>query len=340
MGSLPDGRRVQCHVLGGEQLTLHVMELGAGVHRLRDHEGPGGDAGVDVVLGHATLDEYVAVRDYLGAVVGRLANRLGGASFELDGQVWTVPANEGENALHGGPDGFDRRLWTTTEVSGDSVTLALLSPHGDQGFPGALRVQVRYQVFGRTVTIDYRATTDRPTVVNLTNHAYFNLDGEGSGSVDEHTLTVPADTVTAVDDDGLPTGELRPVQGTPLDLRAGAELGWVVRQPDPLVVAADGLDHNFLPIGSGMRRVATLRAGRSGRALEVSSDLPGLQVYTGNSFDGSTVGHSGTPYRRGAGVALETQFFPDSPHHPAFPSVVLEPGDVWRSRTTWHVAVA
>ncbi len=340
MGQLPDGRPVRCHLVGGEQLSLHVMELGGGVHRLVHHEGPDSGGGVDLTLGHATLDEYLDVRDFFGATVGRCANRLRRGRFELSGREWEVPVNDGLNALHGGPDGFDRRLWTTTDVSRDAVTMELLSPDGDQGFPGAVVAQVRYEVVGATVTIDYRATTDATTVVNLTNHAFFNLDGEGSGSVDEHTLTVPADHVTAVDDELLPTGALLPVQGTPLDLRSGARVGTVTNDRDPLVVVADGLDHNFVPVGSGPRPVATLRAGRSGRLLQVSSDLPGLQVYTANSLDGTTVGHSGTPHQRGAGIALETQYFPDSPNHRTFPSVVLEPGQVWRSRTVWSLSSA
>lgn len=333
MGRLPDGRTVHCHRLASDRLSLHVMELGASVHRLQVREG---DDEVDVALGHATLDEYLAERGFMGATVGRYANRLRRGTFELDDRTWTVPADDGDNALHGGPEGFDRRLWETTHLSADAVELELQSPDGDQGFPGALRVRVRYHVEDGRVTITYRATTDRPTVVNLTNHTLFNLDGEDSGTVDQHVLAVPADQVTVVDDELLPTGELLQVEGTPLDLRRGAELGWVVRQPHPLLVRARGLDHNYVPAGSGLRTVARLSSPASGRALEVSSDLPGLQVYTGNLLDGSTVGHSGTLYRQGAGIALETQHFPDAPNQRTFPDVVLEPGSVWESRTMWE----
>ncbi len=319
MGELPDGRAVRCHEIGSDWLSLHVMELGASVHRLVAH-------GVDIALGHATVSEYVSQRDFLGATVGRYANRIRHGTFTLDGHEWRVPANDRGNALHGGPDGFDRRLWTTTGVSANEVTMELVSPDGDQGFPGRLQVEVGYRVEGGQVTLSYCATTDRPTVVNLTNHTFFNLDGEGSGTIDDHVVSVPADRVTVVDASGLPTGELMPVAGTPLDLRAGVEL------------RGRGLDHNYVPEGSGLRPVARLTSPRSGRVLEVSSDLPGLQVYTGNILDGSTVGRSGSTYSQGAGIALETQHFPDAPNQPTFPSTVLRPGTVWESRTVWDLS--
>ena len=332
MGRLPDGRDVTCHVIGTDRISMHVSELGASVHRLCLQDGAGP---TDVALGHATIDERLTARDFMGATVGRYANRLGRGRFTVDGTSWTVPVNNGPNALHGGPDGFDRRVWTISERAADRLVLELESPHGDQGFPGALQVRVGYEVVGSGVRITYRASTDRATVVSLTNHTYFNLDGEDSASVDQHVLTVPADRVTDVDEDLLPTGELLAVAGTPLDLRAGAVLGRAVRAPHALVVRARGLDHNYVPAGTGMRRVATLTAPQSGRTLLVSSDLPGLQVYTGNFLDGSTAGHSGALYRQGAGIALETQQFPDAPNHPNFPSTTLRPGEVWSARTHW-----
>lgn len=336
------------HVLGDGAVRLHVSTYGASVHRLRLLDGRGPE---DVVLGHGDLADYVAERDFTGATVGRFANRVRGGTFELDGQRHQVPCNDGGAALHGGPDGFDRRVWTTVSVSPTELVLSLHSPDGDQGFPGALDVQVTFHVTGAAVEIGYRYSCDAPTVVSLTNHSHFDLSGEGRDGVDTHLLMVPASHVTEVDADLLPTGALLPVEGTALDLREPRLLGDVVRTPDPLVVAAQGVDHDFRVDGwggagpavdgaagdgaAGVRLMARLSHPGTGRVLEVSSDLPGVQVYTGNFFDGTTAGRSGRLHRQGAGVALETQLPPDAPNHPDFPSAVLRPGQVGRTTTTW-----
>lgn len=307
-------------------LGLEVLTRGAAVRRcvLTDADG----IQVDVVLGHRDPAAY-DVRDgsFLGVVVGRLANRLDRGRFELDGVTYQVPALDRGNALHGGPSGFDTRDWTVESSAADRVTLSLVSDDGDQGFPGRLRVRVTYRLRGTTVTLDYRAETDAPTVVDLTNHAYFNLDGEGSGTVDDHVLQLPATAYLPLRDDQVPTGEVRPVGGTPLDLRAARRVGDL---PLP-----GGLDHHFVVPGSGLRPVARL-TGRSGRSLEVLTDRPGLQVYAGGQLDGSAVGLSGRPYGPRAGLALETQALPDAPHHPEFPSVVLRPGEVFATTTRWR----
>ncbi|KJK11451.1 hypothetical protein UB45_13445 [Terrabacter sp. 28] len=316
-------------------LTLEVLTAGAAVRRLvveDDHS----DGVVDVVLGHHDARTYAICGGYLGAVVGRYANRVAGGTFTLDGHEHHLTTNEGANTLHGGADGFDRRRWTVAETGADHVRLRLTSPDGDQGFPGRLEVEVTYRIGPGTVRLDYTATTDRATVVNLTNHAYVNLDGEGSGSVDDHVLRVEADTVAPVGPDLLPTG-LAAVTGTPLDWRTPHRIGDVLASDHEQLRFARGLDHHFVVRGSGMRTAAVL-TGRSGRTLTVETDQPGVQVYTGGHFDGTIVGLSGRRYGARAGIALETQGFPDAPNRPNLPSTVLRPGEVFRSTTVWRLS--
>jgi len=334
---LPDGRQVACHTLGDPSgVELQVSELGATVHQLNVTDARGHRH--NVVLGHATLAEYLTSTHYFGATVGRYANRIAGGAFTLDGRQITIAVNEGGNALHGGLDGFNRRVWTTTNLGASSVTMELDSPHSDQGFPGALHVAVTFEVADCEVRIRYGATTDRPTVVSLTNHSYFNLDGEGAGSVDAHLLSVESDHFTPVGAGFIPTGALAPVEGTPFDWREPAPVGIGIRRQHDQIRCARGLDHNFVVRGTGLRQAATLASPANGLRLTVLTDQPGIQVYTGNSLDGSVVGTSGQLYRQGDGIALETQHFPDSPNHPAFPSTVLRPGKELRSTTVWRFA--
>ena len=320
--------------LVSDGLVLEVVTAGAAVRRLvvTDAEGD-----TNVVLGHEEPMTYALDGGYLGATIGRYANRLSGARFTLDGVEHTVTANEGGNALHGGVDGFDRRAWTVQERGRSHVRLGLHSPDGDQGFPGALDVTVTYRLEPGLVRLDYTAASDADTVVSLTNHTYFNLDGEASGPVDEHHLTVSADAFTPTDAQLLPTGELRDVTGTPFDLRRPTRLGDVLSVDDEQLAHGKGLDHNLAVTGTGLRHVATLR-GASGRTLEIESDLPGVQVYTGAHFDGTVVGTSGTAYGPRAGIALETQGFPDAPNHAHFPSTVLRAGATYASTTTWRLS--
>ena len=273
-----------------------------------------------MVLGHRDVDAYASVGGYFGVVVGRVANRIDAGRFSLDGVDYQVPTNDRGHALHGGPDGYDRREWEVESTGPDAVTLSLTSPDGDQGFPGELRVSVTYSLSAGEVAVDYLASTTRPTVVNLTNHSYFNLDGEGRGTIDDHVLQVHADATTPVRPDMIPTGEVTPVDGTPFDLRRPRHLSDVFAEPSEQLGFASGLDHNFVLSGSGLRPAARL-TGPSGLELEVLTDRPGLQVYSGAYFDGSVVGPSGVHYTARAGIALETQGFPDAPNHPRFPSI-------------------
>jgi len=305
-GQMPDGREVRLLTIGADPgPVVEVLTLGATVHRLLVD-------GRTVVLGLADVAERLAGPDYVGATIGRYANRIAGGRFPLAGTTVQLGANDRGNNLHGGPEGFDVRVWDVVSHSADAVELSLVSPDGDQGFPGTVTARVRYAVLGDVVTVEMSATTDATTVVAMTNHAYFNLDSDGT--IDDHELVVDADAYTPVDDTAIPLGEHAAVAGTPYDLRS----------PAPL---RGSIDHNYVVRGTGLRRHASLSTSRT--TLEVWSDQPGLQVYTGDGFDGTVHGPR-------AGVALEPQVFPDSPNHPEWPSPVLEPGETYRSAIEWR----
>lgn len=336
-GEMPDGRAVRLLTIGtAPGPVVEVLALGATVHRL---EVSGGD-GVrrNVVLGHPDVAERLSSGNYVGGTIGRYANRIASGRFQLDGEVVDVATHDRGNSLHGGPDGFDVRVWEVVEHSTDAVVLKMVSPDGDQGFPGAVSARVGYRVHGDTVSVTMRATTDAVTVVNMTNHAYLNLDGEGAGTVDDHLLRVDADLYTPVDATGIPIGDHEAVAGTPFDFRDSRLLGPALRAEHPQVVDARGIDHNYVVRGSGLRRAALLESFVSGTRLELWSDQPGLQVYTGNFLDGSTRSTTGGRYRQGDGIALEPQLFPDSPNRPEWPSPVLRPGETYTSEMQWRFA--
>ena len=284
----------------------------------------------EVTLGYDDLAGYLADDGYLGAVVGRYANRIGGSRFELDGVEHELRANHGRACLHGGPEGFSSRLWSAREVT-DGVELSLTSADGDMGFPGELQATVTYRLTDDGLEIAYTATTDRPTVVNLTNHAYWNL--AGGGTIEEHVLQLPAASVVAVDDELIPTG-IEPVEGTPMDFRSPRRIGADLRAGTAQLRHARGYDHAWvLDGGPGMRTAARLVDPVSGRRLEVSTDQPSVQFYSGNFLDGSAVGRGGRTHRQGDGLCLETQHLPDSPNRPEFPSTVLRPGQTYTTST-------
>jgi aldose 1-epimerase len=338
LGALPDGRPVLRHTLGRPGgLQLRVLDLGAVVQELwvPDREG----RSANVVLGFADVDGYVeAADDFYGAVVGRFANRIAGAEVELDGTTYRLSANDGPHALHGGADGFHRRLWTVDDAGEDRIALSLVSPDGDQGFPGMLRASVTYEVTEDEVRIGYTAESDATTLVSLTQHAHFNLAGEGSGSVEGHLLRVAAARYTPVAADLIPTGEHADVARTPFDFREPRPIGERLRSDHPQLRRGRGYDHNFV-LDGGPGPAAVLEEPTSGRRLEVHTDRPGLQVYTCNFQDGTHYGTSGRAYRQGDGVALETQTFPDGPHHvgeEGWPDPVLRAGETYRSATVWR----
>jgi galactose mutarotase-like enzyme len=334
-GQLPDGRDVRLLTIGAEPgPVVEVLTLGATVHRLVVTCGDGERR--NVVLGHPDVEERLASGDYVGGTIGRYANRIAGGRFTLDGRDVEVRTHDQGNSLHGGPDGFDVRLWDVVAHDADEVVLSLVSPDGDQGFPGEVAVTVRYAVDGEAVSVTMEATTDAATVVNLTNHAYLNLGGEGSGTIDGHELLVEADEFTPVDPTGIPVGGHVPVAGTPFDLRLPTALGAAVRTEHPQVADAKGIDHNYVVRGSGLRRAAVLSSPATRTSVEVWTDQPGVQVYTGNFLDGTRRSTSGGRYRQGDGVALEPQLFPDSPNRPEWPSATLRPGEAYVSRLEWR----
>ena len=331
VGTLPDGRAVHAHVLTADGLRLEVLDLGATVHSLRLADGP---EEVEVVLGYAELADHVGTPpDFHGAVVGRWANRIAFSRFDINGTTVELDANEGPTCLHGGPDGFHRRTWSVADAGDDHLTLELESPDGDQGFPGRLVARATYRVSPGEVSIELSATTDAPTVVSLTNHSYFDLGGQGS--ILDHRLTVDGGQWLPIDDTLIPTG-VEAVEGTPFDLRSPTPLRDAIASPHPQVAAVGGLDHAYLLDGEGLRRAARLEDPASGRALDVLTDQPSLQVYTGNGLDGSRRGHGDRPMERHGGVALETQRPPDAPNQPELGPSGLRPGEEYRSTTVWR----
>ncbi|NUT18753.1 MAG: galactose mutarotase [Hamadaea sp.] len=323
-GTTPEGTEVgRWRLDNGHGVTADILTFGATLHGFAVDGAP-------LVLALQDIDAYAGRHPYLGAVVGRYANRIARGRFELDGQAYAVAANEGDTTLHGGPDGFDRRIWTDEALDGAVVRLTLTSPDGDQGFPGTLTASVTYSLDEHGVlALDYEARTDRPTVVNLTNHAYFNL--AGSDSVLGHELVVDSEAYLAIDEAAIPFGPSTPVAGTPFDLRVPQLIGDALKADDPQLAVAGGFDHCWLLPATGRpRRAARLADPVSGRWLEVWTTEPGIQVYTGNRLDGEL-------FPQYAGICLETQRLPNSPNEPAYPSATLRPGEDYRSRTELRV---
>ncbi|HET6805936.1 MAG TPA: aldose epimerase family protein [Frateuria sp.] len=337
-GTMPDGKPVEAVVLtNAHGLTARVIAYGASLQSLSVPDREGHLA--DIVLGYPTLKGYLDQPQYFGATVGRYANRIARGRFVLDGKTYQVPVNNGPNSLHGGTRGFDKVLWTVAgthhDASKASVTLSYVSPDGDMGYPGTLSVTATYTLDDRDqLSIAYRATTDRPTIVNLSNHAYWNLSGEGSGSVMDERLTIPADAFLPVDAGSIPTGEIRPVAGTPFDFRRAKPIGRDIRTADPQLLDGHGYDHNWVvsrKAAAAPRMVARVEDPASGRVLTLSSAQPGLQFYSGNFLDGTTVGTGGHVYRQGDAFVLEPQLYPDTPNQPDFGSARLAPGQVYRN---------
>ena len=303
----------------------------------------------NVALGFASLEQYLSRSPYFGALIGRFANRIARGRFVLDGTAYDLPINDGPNSLHGGPDGFDKRVWQASELreaEGVGLRLTGQSPDGDQGYPGTLAIELTYTLgAANTLRLDYRATTDRSTIINLTNHTYFNLAGEGAGTVEHHVLTLFAEHYTPIDATLIPTGAIEPVAGTPLDFTTPTPIGERIRDGHPQLAFARGYDHNFVVNRPGARAASLVPAARvehpaSGRVLEVSTTEPGIQFYSGNFLDGSLVGASGKLYRQADAFTLETQHYPDAPNQPGFPSTVLRAGETFSSTTVIQFSVA
>ena len=326
-----DGKPITLYTLTNSHgVEVRAMNYGGIIVSIRVPDRKGQLA--DVVLGHDTLDGYIPNPPYIGAIIGRYANRIANGTFTLDGKTYTIPKNDGPNTLHGGVSRtFDRVVWAGEAVKGkNGVAFTYLSKDGEEGFPGNVNVQVTYTLTdGNAVVIDYKATTDKPTSINLTQHSYFNLAGEGSGDVLNHEVMINADRFTPVDKNLIPTGELRPVKGTPLDFTKPAKIGARIDDNYEQLVLGHGYDHNFVinskPDQNGMKLAARVEEPTSGRTLEVWTTQPGVQFYTSNFLDG-VKGKQGHTYNRRNAFCLETQHFPDSPNHPDFPTTILRPG--------------
>jgi len=339
-GKTSDGSSVEIFTLSDGEYEARITTYGGVLVSLKapDRNGKVGD----IVLGFDQVDGYVANFNgpsdaFFGALIGRYANRIGHARFTLDGQQYSLPRNNGENTLHGGPHGFNNVVWQARTVE-NGIELTYNSKDGEEGFPGTLTATVRYTLVGGDLRIAYSATTDKPTVVNLTNHSYFNLAGQGD--ILKHQLTLHASRFTPVDAGLIPTGELKSVESSPFDFRTSTAIGARINANDEQLLLGHGYDHNWVLDGKQPtpREAAELYDPMSGRVLKVLTDQPGVQFYSGNFLDGSIKGKSGVPYELHAGLCLETQHFPDSPNHPDFPTTELKPGERYHTVTVFRMS--
>jgi len=340
-GKAPDGQDVDLYTLTNKNgVEVAISTYGGVVVSLKvpDRNGKLGD----VVLGFDSVDGYVSDKSYFGAIIGRYGNRIGHAQFVLDGKTYTLAKNNGENTLHGGNKGFNKAVWTPKEIpakDGQALELTYQSKDGEEGFPGNLQVRVVYTLTdSNALRIDYSATTDKNTVINLTNHSYFNLAGPGSGDILGHVLTIEADKFTPVDSGLIPTGELREVAGTPFDFRKPTLIGTRINSDDEQIKLGGGYDHNFVlrrKMAAQISLAARVMEPKTGRVLEVWTTEPGIQFYTGNFLDGSVQGKGNITYTKRSAFCLETQHFPDSPNKPKFPSTELNPGQHYHTTTIY-----
>ncbi len=338
----PDGKPVEQFTLtNANGIELRAIGYGGIITSLRVPDRSGKLD--DVVLGFEKLEDYLKEHPFFGAIIGRYGNRIAKGQFTLGGQTYKLAVNNGPNHLHGGNKGFDKVLWDVAPVAGNNaLTFTRTSPDGEEGYPGNLRVQVTYTLTDKNeLIVDYSATTDKATPVNLTQHSYFNLAGQASGDVLGHELMLNADRYTPVDDTLIPTGELAPVAGTPFDFRKPTAIGARINGSHPQLKAGGGYDHNWVlnRKGSGLQLAARVTEPRTGRTLEIATTEPGIQFYSGNFLDGKLTGKEGAVYKHRTGFCLETQHFPDSPNQPKFPSTILKPGEGYKTRTVFTFGV-
>ena len=339
-GKTPDGHEVSLYTLSNKSgMEVSITNYGGTITSIKV---PDKNKHLDdVVLGFDNLEGYTSPsnKSYFGATIGRYANRIGHGTFTLDGKTYHIPSNEGQNALHGGTVGFNKRIWTAKQVSGahgPALELHYLSPDGEEGFPGNLSVTVRFSLSDQNeFRVEYMATTDKPTVLNLTNHSYFNLSGQGNGTILNNKVTIPADNYTPVNKELIPTGKIESVAGTPFDFRTPQVVGARIHEDNEQLKFGMGYDQNWVlnNKGQSIALAAKVEDPQTGRVLEVLTNQPGIQFYTGNQLNGSNVGKGGKVYHKNGALCLETQHFPDSPNHPNFPSAVLRPGQKF-DRTT------
>ena len=344
-GRMPDGKAVEVYTLTNVRgMEVRAITYGAIIQSIRVPDRAGRRD--DITLGYDSLQGYLTESPYFGAVVGRYANRIARGRFTLEGRTYRLAINNGPNHLHGGLKGYDKVVWEARSFQrGDTigVTFQHHSPDGDEGYPGALRVSVSYSLTPKNeLVVEYRATADRATPVNLSQHSYFNLAGEGSGDILGHVLQINADRYTPVDSTLIPSGLLASVAGTPFDFRSPTPIGARIDQPDTQLKYGKGYDHNFVlnRTGGGLVHAVRVLEPKSGRTLDISTTEPGLQFYSGNFLDGTITGKAGHRYRHRSALVLETQHFPDSPNHPNFPSTILRPGNEFSTETVFTFGVA
>jgi aldose 1-epimerase len=338
-GKMPDGTPVEIFTLSDGAVEARIISYGGIIVSLKVPDRNGNSA--DVVLGFDDLDGYVSNSNgtkgaFFGALIGRYGNRIAKGTFTLDGKKYSLPINNAPNSLHGGPHGFNNVVWKAKEIA-DGVELTYLSKDGEAGYPGDLTTTVRYTLVKGELKIDYSATTDKDTIVNLTNHSYFNLAGEGKGDILKHQLTLQASRFTPVDATLIPTGELRPVTGTPFDFTKATAVGERIDADDEQIKLGHGYDHNWVLDAKGgkLAEAAEVFEPSSGRVMQVQTTEPGVQFYTSNFLDGSVKGKGGVSYGKHAALCLETQHFPDSPNHPDFPTTMLKRGQKYHTVTVF-----
>lgn len=343
-GKLPCGREITLYTMtNASGASVSIADLGGIIVRVivPDKDGKLGD----VVLGYSCGEHYTPNPGYFGALIGRYSNRIGHGKFEFEGKTLQLNCNSNGHHLHGGNEGFDRKIWTAQPrefADHDELVLTIVSPDGEENYPGTLRVCVTYSFNNKNeLGLHYTAVSDKDTIVNLTNHCYFNLEGEGSGTIEGHTLMIDADKFTVVDSESIPTGELRDVTGTPFDMRKGLLLseGFAQQKDNEQMIFGQGYDHNFVLNGQGMKKACELSAPKSGRVMEVFTDKPGVQLYSGNMIDCVQPGKCGRMYELRAALCLETQFYPDSVNQPEFPSPLLEAGEKYDFTTIYAFSV-
>ena len=341
-GTLSDGREVNAFVLKNARgMSVQILDLGGVIASIKVPDSSGNFA--DVTTGFDYPQPYLDGAGYMGAIVGRYANRISGGKFSIDGIDYSLAKNNGDNAIHGGLVGFDKKIWDVEFLVGlhdSKLKLSTFSPDGEEGYPGRVEVSVTYTLNDQNqLTIDYSATSDKATIINLTNHAYFNLDGHQAGSILEHEVMLNANHFTPIDESSIPTGVILDVAGTPLDFRQRKAIGLDIESEDRQMTFGSGYDHNFVINHSepgSVSLAAEVYSPNSGRVMKVYTDQPGVQFYTGNFLNGTLVGKEGAVYGRRSAFCLETQHFPDSPNKPTFPSTILQPGDQFASRTIFE----
>lgn len=337
-GHMPDGTEVDFYSLSDGKIEAGIITYGGIVVSLRTPDRDGKLA--DIVLGCNSLDEYIAQTAHFGGIIGRYANRIAHGTFQLDGHTYSIPKNDGDNALHGGLIGFDKVVWAAHSVP-DGIELTYVSKDGDEGFPGTLTTTVHYTLRGGALRIEYFATTDKDTVLNLTNHSYFNLAGEGNGDILRHVVKINASRITPLNANLIPTGEVKSIDGTPFDFREPHAVGERIDADDPQLKFGLGYDINYVLDHPGkLEQVAEVYEPTTGRLLRVRTDQPGLQFYTGNHLDGTITGKDGHVYKKRDALCLETQHYADSPNHPNFPSTELKPGQTFHSVTVYEFSSA